>query len=114
MTTELEINPFPGKGFEPAPEDLGWIPLTVPTHLNTNTVKLVRDFSEALMQKLLKAQDKYKYTDDWSFPGWMDECRSDMMEHIEKGDPLDVAAYTAFLWFHGEPTVKRYENTKND
>jgi hypothetical protein len=112
MSKELEVKPFPGKGFESAPEDRGWIPLTVPTQLNVNTVKLVRDFSEALMQKLLKAQTKYGHQDGWMDGGWMDKCRADMMDHIEKGDPLDVAAYTAFLWFHGESTVKRNEEYK--
>jgi DNA repair exonuclease SbcCD ATPase subunit len=33
----------------------------------------------------------------------MDECRVKLREHVEKGDPLDVAAYCAFLWYHGQP-----------
>lgn len=102
--SDLKINPYPGLGFAPAPSDKGWLPLNIPTELHPDTVKLMLSFAEAMMQKLLKAQQKYGYTNNWADPNWMDDCRQDLHDHVEKGDPLDVAAYCAFLWSHGEST----------
>lgn len=75
-----------------------------PTSLHPATEKLVADFSAALREKLAAAERKYGYSDGWLSPDWMDECRAKLREHIEKGDPRDVAAYCAFLWHHGEST----------
>lgn len=72
--------------------------------LHPDTVELVRRFSHALAAKLKLAQDKYGYTNKWMEDNWMAVCRAKLREHVEKGDPLDVAAYCAFLWFHGEST----------
>lgn len=72
--------------------------------LNPATAKLVADFAYALALKLRKAQDKYGYSDGWAEPDWMHECREALVNHVAKGDPLDVAAYCAFLHFHGQPT----------
>lgn len=73
--------------------------------LNPETRELIVRFSVALRDKLLAAQKKYGYTDGWSNPGWMEECRADLIKHVGKGDPVDVAAYCAFLWHHGESTA---------
>jgi hypothetical protein len=35
------------------------------------------------------------------------ECQQHLSEHLAKGDPRDVAAYAAFCWYHGWPTVPR-------
>jgi hypothetical protein len=67
---------------------------------------LVRDFSEALLEKLVASEEKYGWNGGWKEEGWMDECRSRLREHLEKGDPRDVAAYCAFLWHHKERTQK--------
>lgn len=66
---------------------------------------LVWNFALALGNKLADAAKKYGYTDGWRSPDWMDECRTKLMDHIRKGDPRDVAAYCAFLWYHGESTA---------
>jgi hypothetical protein len=105
LMRDNEIRPYPGRGFEPAPSDRGWLPMNVPTELHIETVRLVKDFAEALMAKLLKSQQKYGYTDEWLKDDWMDKCRDDLFHHTGKGDPLDVAAYCAFLWHHGESTM---------
>jgi len=76
----------------------------IPADLHINTQQLVLEFAEALAEKLYKAQEKYGYTDGWKDPNWMEQCRTELRNHIEKGDPLDVSAYCAFLWFHKEPT----------
>lgn len=73
--------------------------------LSTNTANLIAQFSRALAGKLLAAQLKYGYVDDWMREGWGEECRAELMRHLSKGDPLDVAAYCAFLWHHNELTT---------
>ncbi|HGO6126546.1 hypothetical protein QZM82_31840 [Burkholderia cepacia] len=78
----------------------------MPHDLHPRTVDLVRRFSTALATKLAQAEHKYGYADAWAAPDWMDECREQLLRHVAKGDPRDVAAYCAFLWHHGESTVK--------
>jgi hypothetical protein len=73
--------------------------------LNPHTKNLVVRFARAMAKKLLAAEQKYGYTDGWRSPDWMDECRAKLLEHIAKGDPVDVANYCAFLWFHGASTA---------
>jgi hypothetical protein len=77
----------------------------IPAGLHPHTVNLVARFAAALADKLAKAERKYGYSDGWSSPDWMDECRAKLMEHVAKGDPRDVAAYCAFLWHHDERTA---------
>ncbi len=72
--------------------------------LHPATTALVYQFAHAMMEKLAAAERKYNYRDEWQRHDWMDECRAKLREHVEKGDPLDVAAYCAFLWWHVEST----------
>ena len=58
-----------------------------------------------LAGKLHAAEKKYGFADGWRNKAWMDECREALQRHVAKGDPLDVAAYCAFLWHHGELTA---------
>jgi|SRR5687768_11889765 len=91
-----------------APTDIGIGAIAPPAKeydLHPATVDLVHRFADALMQKLAIAEKKYGHGDSWLSPDWMDECRAKLLEHITKGDPLDVAAYCAFLWHHGESTT---------
>jgi hypothetical protein len=80
------------------------IAIDMPDGINVGTEMLVRDFASALAEKLFDAEIKYGYSDGWSKPDWMDECRQKLIDHVEKGDPRDVAAYCAFLWYHKEKT----------
>lgn len=75
--------------------------LSVPPELHPDTQKLVTDFCTALAEKLYKAQLKYGHSDNWSYANWEIECQTAFHEHIAKGDPRDVAAYCAFMWYHG-------------
>ena len=72
--------------------------------LHPSTAALVNDFATALAEKLRKAEQKYGYSHGWTDNGWMDECQTAFHEHVAKGDPLDVAAYCAFMWYHGWKT----------
>ncbi|SEI41673.1 hypothetical protein [Paraburkholderia diazotrophica] len=73
--------------------------------LHPDTAKLVRRFARSLANKLLAAQRKYGYSNNWLRDDWMDECRAELMRHVQKGDPRDVAAYCAFLWHHDASTT---------
>lgn len=75
--------------------------------LHPETRRLVQDFADALAEKLIKAQQKYGRKDDWRTDDWETECRAELIRHIEKGDPLDVAAYCAFMWRRGWSTIVR-------
>ncbi|MBN3004487.1 hypothetical protein JW897_12150 [Chromobacterium alkanivorans] len=77
----------------------------VPANLHPDTANLVGLFAEALAFKLTAAQEKHGYTNNWMRPDWMNICRAHLLQHLEKGDPRDVAAYCAFLWHHGESTA---------
>lgn len=68
---------------------------------------LVARFSEGLLEKLRAAEKKYGFNNDWMRPDWEAECQKHLAEHLAKGDPRDVAAYAAFCWHHGWPTVPR-------
>lgn len=80
-------------------------PINTPEGLHPSTVRLVSEFSRALAVKLRDSQKKYAYVDGWIKPDWEAECRKHLREHMEKGDPVDVAAYCAFMWFHGWSTA---------
>lgn len=69
--------------------------------LHPDTKDLVDRFSIALAQKLLAAQIKYGYSNKWKLSDWQRVCQLQLVEHVAKGDPLDVAAYCAFMWHHG-------------
>lgn len=76
----------------------------MPGELHPDTQKLVADFCTALAEKLYKAQLKYGYDADWKQDGWPSQCQAHFHQHIAKGDPRDVAAYCAFMWYHGWKT----------
>lgn len=77
---------------------------SVPVGLDPNTKKLVVDFCAALAEKLYNAEVKYGRQTDWMKDDWYAACRQSLWEHIAKGDPRDVAAYCAFMWYHGWKT----------
>lgn len=74
--------------------------------LGPATERLVADFSRALRTKLAAAEAKYGRRDDWATDDWEDDCRQQLRAHLEKGDPLDVAAYCAFMWSRGWSTAE--------
>lgn len=79
----------------------------VPRELHPATAALIQTFAEALSAKLKSAQEKYGYRDGWRTQDWEAECRRHLIEHIAKGDPLDVAAYCAFMWKRGWSTAEK-------
>jgi len=82
--------------------------------LHPKTASLVHLISLALAEKLLRAQEKYGYSDEWSSPDWKHQCFADFYNHIGKGDPIDVIAYAAFMWYHGWPTNLKFDPVDGD
>lgn len=92
--TSISVQPLYAAPPPPVTEVAGGV------DLHPATAKLVSDFATALAEKLAKAERKYGYTDGWLDANWEADCREALLKHIEKGDPRDVAAYCAFMWFH--------------
>ncbi len=89
-----------------ADEDIAWlaaqlrqrIPVGVPHSLD----QLFLAFSQVLLEKARRARKKYGFpADGWKAEGWQPTLVKELMEHVYKGDPVDVAVYSAFAWFHG-------------
>lgn len=78
--------------------------IALPQGLHPRTADLVTRFAAALAEKLHASEVKRGYSDGWASPDWLDECRAELVRHVAKGDPRDVAAYCAFLWHHGAKT----------
>lgn len=67
---------------------------------------LVERFSAALLAKLQAARVKYGYeADGFLSTDWETDCLGGLLQHVDKGDPRDVAAYCAFMWHHGWSTT---------
>lgn len=73
--------------------------------LHPATSAMVDSFALALKGKLRAAEIKYGHGDSWRADDWQDKCRADLLAHVHKGDPRDVAAYAAFCWAHGWSTT---------
>ena len=73
----------------------------IPAGLHQDTENLIVQFAEALAEKLRKAEIKYDYANEWKTDAyWRDKCMDDLIDHLAKGDPRDVAIYCAFMWHH--------------
>jgi len=81
------------------------ITIHVSGELHPDSALLVQKFALAMAGKLLRNQEKYGWLNEWNTRPWEDECRAGMMEHIKKGDPMDVAIYAAFMWYRGWNTA---------
>lgn len=82
--------------------------IELPRDLHPDTVDLVVKFAEAIADKLRRAEIKYDFTNEWKTDTcWRDKCMDDLLEHLAKGDPRDVAIYCAFMWHHHWKTSVR-------
>lgn len=102
----------PGEDFADADDKPEHAIINLPPGLNEDTAKLVLRFAAALAEKLRKAEQKYGFENAWMADDWMYECTDKLYEHVRKGDPLDVAAYAAFMWHHGWKTSRTLEVRK--
>ena len=73
----------------------------VPATLHPDTAKLIDEFCAELKRKAFAAQVKYGFSNNWKSDHWQDDLKRQIRQHIEKGDPRDVALYSAFAWGRG-------------
>lgn len=81
------------------------VEIYIPDGLAPATTALVAEFAAALAQKLYASQIKHGWRDDWLTDLQECTCRAEMLRHLAKGDPRDVAAYCAFMWRRDWSTV---------
>lgn len=96
--------------------------IDLPDDLHPETRELVINFASKMGYKLRNAQVKYGFTNGWRHPNWDTAKGNDQFEdptqciiafshHIDKGDPVDVANYCAFMDWHGWST--KYHSQAN-
>lgn len=81
--------------------------IKLPEGTHPDNVSLLQRLADDFLAKMIHNQQKYGYSNEWLTTDWEDECRQEMMRHIEKGDPLDVAIYAAFMLYRGWSTKQR-------
>jgi hypothetical protein len=78
--------------------------VAVPRDLHVETKRLIQAFAVALADKARDAEVKHGFGDDWLSNLTETGCRIDLLGHLAKGDPRDVAIYCAFMWARGWAT----------
>jgi hypothetical protein len=66
--------------------------------------RLFAGFAEAMLDKAVRSQEKRArlgLSNLWTATDWQADLVTDLWLHAQKGDPLDVAIYSAFAWWHG-------------
>lgn len=76
----------------------------VETQLHRETKTMLERFAAALEGKARDAEIKNGFSDDWRRDEWEAQCKADLLRHVLKGDPRDVAIYAAFCWARGWST----------
>lgn len=77
-----------------------------PNVLHPETAEAVDEFVAMLRAKLIRAQQKRGHFTEWKYDEWKEECQRELLRHVAKGDPLDVAAYAMFCWARGWQTAE--------
>jgi hypothetical protein len=77
-----------------------------PDILHPETAEATEMFFIALREKLIRAQLKRGHFVEWKYEDWKEECQRELLRHVAKGDPLDVAAYALFCWARGWKTAE--------
>lgn len=70
--------------------------------LSENTAAALADFALAMADKLRAAELKHGWQDDWRDPANVPFLQAELVRHIAKGDPVDVANFCMFLSAIGE------------
>lgn len=78
--------------------------IDIPKALHQDTAELVVAFAEAMAVKLRSAEIKHGFSNGWKSGEWKTDCKVSFIDHILKGDPVDVANYCAFMFYHGWDT----------
>lgn len=76
----------------------------IPEGLHPATTGLILLFASRMAEKLSKVQDEKGKVVGWTDTDWKKECQTKLLQAVEKGDPVDVANYCAFMFYHGWST----------
>lgn len=80
-----------------------------PSDLHEDSVYFCSNLAKLVAMKMLANQRKYGFTNEWldikNWNGGFDGIRAQLVEHLAKGDPLDVIIYAGFLQFFEERTA---------
>lgn len=68
--------------------------------INLELNALVASFSKALLEKFEASEEKYKWNGGWKKNDWQEDFNKQFKNHVANGDPIDIAAYCAFAWYH--------------
>jgi hypothetical protein len=82
--------------------DCGFGPYKRANDLDPKIARKLDFFMDALKIKLLRAQEAGRT--GWDSRDWKEECQVQLLKHVRKGDPLDVAAYAFFCHHNFWPT----------
>ncbi|MCW6598624.1 hypothetical protein [Yersinia ruckeri] len=77
------------------------ITIEIPDDLHPDSVKLLEGVIPDVAAKMVKAQVKRGLTNEWLHEDWEFECRRQLSQHVNKGDPLDVIIYGMFCQGRG-------------
>jgi hypothetical protein len=90
----------------------------VPKNLHDDTKALVLNSAKAMADKLFQAQNLHGLLNGWKYKpedesgrffSSKQECLDGLLNHVMKGDPIDVMAYAAFMSANGW-TTNDYED----
>jgi hypothetical protein len=76
------------------------VTIGLPKDLHPDTKELLINFVQKMGQKLRETEIKHNYGNSWKYDNWQLKCGKDFITHIEKGNPIDVANYCAFMDYH--------------
>lgn len=66
---------------------------------------LLRSNEEAIINKLLRNEERYKFGNGWKKPDWQQKLQSDLPHHVAKGDARDVVILGNMAMYHGWSTA---------
>lgn len=95
-----------------SPEDLEALKALVATPMTTQQTDdaAVEIFAAEMQRKLARSRGKGR-------GGWQsisaDILSRELREHVDKGDPMDVATYAMFLWHNGQPISAQQQNGRD-
>lgn len=81
--------------------------ILIPDGMDVERVNLTILFANAIAERLFEAGEKFSNKNIFD-PAIFnaDHCREKLLECMSEGDPIDVAIYSAFLWYNDQKTVE--------
>ncbi|WP_445496840.1 hypothetical protein [Photorhabdus sp. SF281] len=84
--------------------------VSLPDGLHNESKNLVLKTAEIVAEKMRATELKRGLTNEWAKPDWESACVNDLLMHIDKGDPRDIAVYASMMIHHGWTTKDAVKN----